>query len=64
MFFNRASAESHLEDYEKAIEDFRQADEIDGDLGAGERIEMLRKRLEYVRVCFGRCGELKADKVE
>lgn len=25
---------------------------------------MLRKRLEYVRVCFGRCGELKADKVE
>lgn len=53
-----------MEDYEKAIEDFKQADSIDADLGSGERIEMLRKRLEYVKVCFERCGEFKTDKIE
>lgn len=64
LFFNRANAESHLEDYQKAIEDFKRADQIDPDLLSMEKIESLRKRLDYIKTCFERSGELKGPKID
>lgn len=37
---------------------------IDIDLRSGDKIQALRKRLEYIRVCFERCNEIKEDKIE
>lgn len=37
---------------------------IDIDLRSGDKIEALRKRLEYIKVCFERCNEIKGDKIE
>lgn len=37
---------------------------IDIDLRSADKIQALIKRLEYIKVCFERCNEMKSDKIE